>query len=469
MPKSGEELAVRVAVRVRPLVASELQAGANTVVGTDKKSAQAVLGDGRTFAFDFAYGLESTQENIYDDIVKPLEKKVLMGYNATLLAYGQTGSGKTYTMGTAHSDHLEPEHVGVTPRVIRSLFDKIKKEEADRTAHYKVRVSFLEIHNEQINDLLFLSNIENADEVPEKSSKKQSVCIRENAEGEIVLAGLFEEVVSSADEIHACLNRGTEVRQTASTNMNASSSRSHAIFTITLERQSLTENGVSVGPTCGKFHLVDLAGSERVKKTKAEVQNARGNQYKYGLLALGNVISALGDPPSDLLVCTFRIVIANTRIVQDSIGGNSHTAMIACVSPADTNMDESVNTLRYAHRARNIKNKPIVNSDPASAEMSRLRKQVYQLQQQLTGEGAIPSATQREELQQKDKDIVKLKQTISRLEIERNGLKEVVDQMTSRIRESSDELLAVSAERSLKILEKLDVVILKAKAAKKCA
>ena len=127
MPKSGEELAVRVAVRVRPLVASELQAGANTVVGTDKKSAQAVLGDGRTFAFDFAYGLESTQENIYDDIVKPLEKKVLMGYNATLLAYGQTGSGKTYTMGTAHSDHVEPEHVGVTPRVIRSLFDKIKK------------------------------------------------------------------------------------------------------------------------------------------------------------------------------------------------------------------------------------------------------------------------------------------------------------------------------------------------------
>ena len=208
MPKSGEELAVRVAVRVRPLVASELQAGANTVVGTDKKSAQAVLGDGRTFAFDFAYGLESTQENIYDDIVKPLEKKVLMGYNATLLAYGQTGSGKTYTMGTAHSDHVEPEHVGVTPRVIRSLFDKIKKEEVDRTAHYKVRVSFLEIHNEQINDLLFLSGIENADEVPDKSSKKQSVCIRENAAGEIVLAGLFEEVVSSAEEVHACLKQG---------------------------------------------------------------------------------------------------------------------------------------------------------------------------------------------------------------------------------------------------------------------
>ena len=121
--------------------------------------------------------------------------------------------------------------------------------------------------------------------------------------------------------------------------------------------------------------------------------------------------------------------------------------MIACVSPADTNMDESVNTLRYAHRTRNIKNKPIVNSDPASAEMSRLRKQVYQLQQQLTGEGAIPSATQRDVLLQKDKDIAKLKQTISHLEIERNGLKEVVDQMTSRIRESSDELLAVSAER----------------------
>ena len=105
--------------------------------------------------------------------------------------------------------------------------------------------------------------LKNADEVPDKSLKKQSVCIRENGAGEIVLAGLYEEVVSSAEEVHACLKRGTQVRQTASTNMNASSSRSHAIFTITLERQSFTENDVAVGPTCGKFHLVDLAGSER--------------------------------------------------------------------------------------------------------------------------------------------------------------------------------------------------------------
>ena len=206
-----------------------------------------------------------------------------MGYNATLLAYGQTGSGKTYTMGTAHSDHVEPEHVGVTPRVIRSLFDKIKKEEVDRTAHYKVRVSFLEIHNEQINDLLFLSRILKTPTKFPTSRQKSSPFVSEKTVQEIVLAGLFEEVVSSAEEVHACLKRGTQVRQTASTNMNASSSRSHAIFTITLERQSFIENDVAVGPTCGKFHLVDLAGSERVKKTKAEGSRMReGINIKHG-------------------------------------------------------------------------------------------------------------------------------------------------------------------------------------------
>ena len=453
MSSASKELPVRVAVRVRPLVASERQAGANTVIGTDKKSAQAVLGKDRTFAFDFAYGIESTQEGIYEDIVQPLEEKVLKGYNATLLAYGQTGSGKTYTMGTAHSENIDPDHVGVIPRVIGSLFEKIKTEERDEVAQYQIRVSFLEIHNEQINDLLLLSkrgNEENMVEHSNRPAKNQSVCIRENSKGKIVLAGLFEETVCSAEEIYSCLDRGTKVRQTASTSMNNSSSRSHAIFTITLERQSLKEDDVAVGPTCGKFHLVDLAGSERVKKTKAEGSRLReGININMGLLALGNVISALGDPSkrSANIHIPYRDSKL-TRILQDSLGGNSYTAMIACVSPADSNMDETVNTLRYAHRARNIKNKPIVNSDPASAEMSRLRQQLYQLQQQLVnknGGGSAPAG--KESLSQKDAEINTLKNHVLSLEQERNGLKEAVEQMTTRARENSDELLAVSAER----------------------
>ena len=139
------ELPVRVAVRVRPLITSEKRKGENNVVNVDKKTAQAILGKDRCFAFDFAYGIASKQEEIYNDIVKPLETKLFQGYNATLLAYGQTGSGKTYTMGTAYNESLQEEFVGITPRVINSIFNRIEQEEKDNIAEYKVNVSFLEI------------------------------------------------------------------------------------------------------------------------------------------------------------------------------------------------------------------------------------------------------------------------------------------------------------------------------------
>ncbi|XP_030010963.1 kinesin family member 4 isoform X2 [Sphaeramia orbicularis] len=174
-----------------------------------------------------------------------------------------------------------------------------------------------------------------------------------------------------------CLELGNSARTVGSTAMNAASSRSHAIFTITLEQRRGADRVDSV---VSKLHLVDLAGSERQKKTKAEGDRLKeGININRGLLALGNVISALGDESKKNTFVPYRDSKL-TRLLQDSLGGNSHTLMIACVSPADSNMEETINTLRYADRARKIKNKPIVNIDPRVAEMSRLKKQVQELQ-----------------------------------------------------------------------------------------
>ena len=449
---SSEELPVRVAVRARPLVAPERIAGANTVVDIDKKSAQAIVSRDKMFAFDFAYGLECTQADIYSDMVKPLEEKVFQGYNATLLAYGQTGSGKTYTMGTTYSENILPEHVGIIPRVIKSMFGRIEEEEKSGIAKFKIRVSFLEIHNEQINDLLQLSKKMNEENFKPRSKtaiNESSISIRENSKGNIVLNGLSEEEVQSAKEIYTYLEQGSLARQTASTNMNATSSRSHAIFTISIDRTSLiVEECAASGQTCGKFHLVDLAGSERIKKTKAEGLRMReGININKGLLALGNVISSLGDPAKQSAHVHIPYRDSKlTRILQDSLGGNSYTAMIACVSPADSNVDETVNTLRYAHRARNIKNKPIVNTDPTFTEISSLRRQLHQLQQDLllsnikrgTDSTYLSQQHQKEDLSTK---MLKLKQ-------ENESLNSVIQQLRKIVSDSRDEILAISAENN---------------------
>ncbi|KAJ8276766.1 hypothetical protein COCON_G00085180 [Conger conger] len=187
----------------------------------------------------------------------------------------------------------------------------------------------------------------------------------------------MEKVVQSAQEMVGCLEMGNGSRTVGSTAMNAASSRSHAIFTITLEQRASPDRADSM---VSKLHLVDLAGSERQKKTKAEGERLKeGISINRGLLALGNVISALGDESKKGTFVPYRDSKL-TRLLQDALGGNSHTLMIACISPADSNIEETINTLRYADRARKIKNKPVINVDPRSAEMKRLKQQVQELQ-----------------------------------------------------------------------------------------
>ncbi|CAB4032749.1 chromosome-associated kinesin KIF4A-like, partial [Paramuricea clavata] len=226
------------------------------------------------------------------------------------------------------------------------------------------------IHNEEINDLL------NQGQPDDKG-----LAIRENTSGEIKINGLKEIKVNSTADMAACLEQGSASRATGATAMNTRSSRSHAIFTIVMEQR---EKAGSRDFKRAKFHLVDLAGSEKAKKTQATGERFKeGVNINKGLLALGNVISALGDEQRKVHSHVPYRDSKLTRLLQDSLGGNSNTVMVACVSPADSNMEETHNTLKYADRARKIKNKPVVNRDPAAAELSKLRQQVQMLQLQL--------------------------------------------------------------------------------------
>jgi hypothetical protein len=304
--------------------------------------------------------------------------------------------GSSFGAETLHSDWE-----GVIPQAMRSIFDRIA---ASPDSEFTIRVGFVEIHKEDIRDLL----------APDTSRTPQ-VSIRELPSGGVVLAGAAEKEVKTVEEMVAVLQAGTVRRATAATGMNKQSSRSHAIFTITLEQRKLgpAKTERSVGPfssgrntgigretvnsgdddeegggggqdaefedegyddfLTAKLALVDLAGSERLKRTRAEGQRLKeGININKGLLALGNVISALSEGKTHIPYRDSKL----TRMLQDSLGGNSRTVMIACVSPADVNLEESLNTLRYASRARNIKNRPVVNRDPIMAQIAALRAQL---------------------------------------------------------------------------------------------
>ena len=357
------------------------------------------------------------------------------GYNATVLAYGQTGSGKTFSMGTSNREGETPvHHEGVIPRAVRDIFERIKDLKSDYD--FCIRVAFVELYKEKLYDLLSPTS---------KIKEDCMVDLREDPVKGVVISNLTEVTVKDLRSTMDQLEVGSVKRVTAATAMNNTSSRSHAIFTIYIEgklfnlkssvkikneknyreselffsepvnnvliftrflkmvklticerfftilgtRKSDDDSEESNKPSniVAKFHLVDLAGSERAKKTLATgVRYKEGVSINLGLLALGNVISALGDESGPKTHIPYRDSKL-TRLLQDSLGGNSHTLMIACVSPADTNLEETISTLRYADRARKIKNKPIVNQDGKDAENAKLRREIAELKIQLLNNG----------------------------------------------------------------------------------
>ncbi|XP_076282466.1 kinesin-like protein 3A isoform X2 [Lasioglossum baleicum] len=349
---------VRVAVRIRPLIKNEIDKGCQTCLTVVPGEQQIIVRNTeKAFTFNYVFPGDVNQEDFYETAIKGMVENIFKGYNVTILAYGQTGSGKTYSMGTNYN---ATEETGVIPRAVHNIFQIIESKE---DWSFNVSVSFMELYQEQLYDLL-----------ADKPRNQSIVDIRDDGKN-VKVSGVVENVVTNAQEALQCLTQGSLGRVTGATAMNAQSSRSHAIFTICIHQQ---KQGDPSTATTAKFHLVDLAGSERSKKTQATGERFKeGVNINKGLLALGNVISQLGEGGPNAYIGYRDSKL--TRLLQDSLGGNSMTLMIACVSPADYNLDETLSTLRYADRARKIKNKPVINQDPQLLEINRLNKVIQEL------------------------------------------------------------------------------------------
>nr|XP_031318613.1 kinesin-like protein KIF21A isoform X4 [Camelus dromedarius] len=303
-------------------------------------------------------------------------------------------------MGTGFDVNIIEEEQGIISRAVKHLFKGIEEKKHTSMKNglpppdFKVNAQFLELYNEEVLDLFDTTRDIDA------KNKKSNIRIHEDSAGGIYTVGVTTRTVNTESEMMQCLKLGALSRTTASTQMNVQSSRSHAIFTIHLcqtricpqiDAENATDNKVisessqmnEFETLTAKFHFVDLAGSERLKRTGATGERAKeGISINCGLLALGNVISALGDKSKRATHVPYRDSKL-TRLLQDSLGGNSQTIMIACVSPSDRDFMETLNTLKYANRARNIKNKVMVNQDRASQQISALRGEITRLQMEL--------------------------------------------------------------------------------------
>jgi len=363
---------VKVVVRVRPLSDSEKKAGHTIIVEVDsvnngiticnKSMSNSVHELEKTFMFDSVFDRESSQMEVYNQAARPIVQNVLEGYNGTIFAYGQTGTGKTFTMeGTPQA----PELRGIIPNSFAHIFGHIAKESENKK--FLVRVSYLEIYNEEVRDLL---------------SKNQSIRleIKERPDVGVFVKDLSTYVVNNAEDMERIMLLGNKNRAVGATQMNIHSSRSHAIFTVAVE---CSENGTDGNNHLhvGKLNLVDLAGSERQTKTGSSGLRLReASKINWSLSTLGNVISALADGKAS------HVPYRNsklTRLLQDSLGGNAKTLMCANVGPASYNYDETLNTLRYASRAKNIRNKARINEDPKDALLKQFQKEIQELRRQL--------------------------------------------------------------------------------------
>ncbi|KAG9318495.1 kinesin-domain-containing protein [Chiua virens] len=316
----------------------------------------------RTYPFDLVFGPEADQAMIYHDVVNPLLDEVLTGYNCTLFAYGQTGTGKTYTM----QGDLTPTpmgnpsaQAGMIPRVLFRLFHQLESSVAD----YSVKISFVELYNEELRDLLAneLSAPAGSTQPMAKggpSDNQGGLKIFDDASKKgVFIQGLEEIPVKDVADALALLTKGSHRRQIAATKFNDHSSRSHSVFSITVHTKETSSIGDDLLKV-GKLNLVDLAGSENIGRSGAENKRAReAGMINQSLLTLGRVINALVDRSPHVPYRESKL----TRLLQDSLGGRTKTCIIGTISPARSNMEETLSTLDYAIRAKSIRNKPEIN------------------------------------------------------------------------------------------------------------
>ncbi|KAJ5587471.1 uncharacterized protein N7459_003236 [Penicillium hispanicum] len=432
-PKSPgpKQLTCRIAVRVRPplkptdpgyeLIPQRFQRSMVHVTAPTSLAVDVPQGR-KLFVFDRVFPETVDQDGIWEYLSDSVNS-FLQGYNVSILAYGQSGAGKSYTMGTSGpNEQSQVEAMGIIPRAAQLLFEKLdgpnkhNRNGSSSTGlrtpqrysmssassfgkpyekNWQLKATYVEIYNEQLRDLLL------PDSTP--VNDRSTVSIREDAKGRIILTGLHQVNINSFDDLIGALNFGSAIRQTDSTAINAKSSRSHAVFSLNLvqrkssaqptspkeKRMSMPVDSFSNGDSVtvdSKLHFVDLAGSERLKNTGASGERAReGISINAGLAALGKVISQLSSRQSGSHVSYRDSKL--TRLLQDSLGGSAITYMIACVTPAEFHLSETLNTVQYAQRARAIQSKPriqqVADESDKHALIERLKAEVAFLRQQI--------------------------------------------------------------------------------------
>ncbi|OJJ51758.1 hypothetical protein ASPZODRAFT_55698 [Penicilliopsis zonata CBS 506.65] len=358
----GEDTSIHVVVRCRGRNDREVKENSGVVVSTEGvKGTSVELSMGpnavsnKTYNFDKVFSPAADQAIVFDDVVAPVLTEMLAGFNCTIFAYGQTGTGKTYTMSGDMTDTLGilSDNAGIIPRVLYSLFQKLEDTEST------VKCSFIELYNEELRDLL------SVEENPKLKIFENEP--RKGHSGSTMVQGMEETYIDSATTGIKLLQKGSHKRQVAATKCNDLSSRSHTIFTITVYTKRTTESGEDY-ISSGKLNLVDLAGSENIQRSGAENKRAtEAGLINKSLLTLGRVINALVDKSAHIPYRESKL----TRLLQDSLGGRTKTCIIATISPSRSNLEETMSTLDYAFRAKNIRNKPQINSTMAKKTLLR--------------------------------------------------------------------------------------------------
>ena len=447
---------LRVAIRVRPPLPRETEEGipfrSIAIVSPDHKSISLAeylgaeldelarqrewiekpqLFQLHRFTFDSIFDLDSSQIDVYNITAKQAVNSVLEGYNSTIFCYGQTGTGKTYTM-EGFTYNSQAEQRGIIQRTIEDIFTYIEQTSNENTK-FIIRASYLQIYNESISDLL--------------KPEKKNLQIREDKKKGIYVDLLSEWAVRTPVDLYALLKRGGSYRTTAATLMNDVSSRSHAVFVITVE-QMTTENIKGQTHTqikVGKLNLVDLAGSERIRITGATGQQLEeSKKINKSLSCLGNVINALTDQKGRIHVPYRDSKL--TRLLEDSLGGNCKTTMLAMISPAHESFSESLSTLHFAQRAKKIKNRPVINEDlnnralirQYELELRNLRNELEQKNKMLQSNELVMQLQEEKEqaLQDKNEAIRELEKASRQYLLEREeklNLEKKIQMMNSQM------------------------------------
>jgi hypothetical protein len=414
---------IRVAIRCRNLLPPELERGEKQAVNLDLANRSVIVshpvGDPDKWTFDAVFNNTFSQRDIFVQEVQPLCDAVLGGFNATVFAYGQSGSGKTHTM-TGDVLSGDPAKYGMMPQTVSYVFEQVKQQTTS-TRQFKIKVSYVELYNGKSRDLL--------------ATKQVTLEIKQNLAKNFYVKGAEVIEVQSWDECMTLFNAGTLRRQTAETGLNATSSRSHALFMLTIEQLDFEADPSAPIAMISKMNVVDLAGSEKLSKTGATGETMHeGCNINLSLSALATVIDKLVKGEKHIPYRGSPL----TQLLKDSLGGNSKTVLFANVGPSDRNTSETISTLRFADTAKQIKNKPTKNLDPKDAKIQDLMDQIEELKRRCGGGG---------DLEAEDR----LRERIEQLEVQNDELNQAGNKDTILMEEENKRLQAEAAAAATKL------------------